>query len=184
MTTVALLTVEHAVGQSAPQLVSPSGTQAGGDVAAPKIQFTAPVHDSGKVMNHPFEIVPPVAVLNITVGSESNAFKVVHLYKNQDGPITLSDPQSNSHSFAGELKSIKPDSEYQLIVKAVPPLAAGTMHGTIQLKTSLTNAPVIKVPVFAIVLPVHPADQASIKTTAQLSPDSETHQSKPVSNEK
>jgi hypothetical protein len=101
----------------------------------------------------PIEVNPQFAY--ITVGSEtaSNASTIVHISVQYDKPVTLSDPTSVNGAFKAELKPITPGKEYDLTIYAMPPLPPGSTTGTIAVKTSLTNMPVLNVTTIAIVQP-------------------------------
>ena len=100
----------------------------------------------------PFEINPPLAVLNIAPDAET-ASMVVNITNNMDEALSLSAPESNNRAFAAELKTTQPGKGYQLIISAVPPLKPGSTQGQISLKTSWTNQPVLNVSVYANVQP-------------------------------
>jgi len=95
----------------------------------------------------PIDVMPQIAVLNVTADAPSNA-TTVRIVNNEQAPLTLSVPESNNRAFATELRTNQPGKEFQLIVKTVPPLA-GSVQGQITLKTSSTNMPVINVTAWA-----------------------------------
>jgi hypothetical protein len=70
---------------------------------------------------------------------------------NLDEPITLSDLRCNNASFKVELKETKPGREFDLHVTALPPFTNATVFGSITLKTSSTNAPLLSVSAYAMV---------------------------------
>jgi hypothetical protein len=96
----------------------------------------------------PIDVTPQFAVLNVTADAPSNA-TTVRIVSNEEGPLTLSAPESSNPAFATELRTNQPGKEFQLIVKTVPPLPAGNVQGQITLKTSSTNMPVINVSAWA-----------------------------------
>ena len=101
----------------------------------------------------PFEVDPQIAVLNVVSDSPSNPPATVTIVSRLEQPVTLSDPVNTNAAFAAELNIVRPGKEFQLIIRAVPPLAPGTVQGTIELKTSSTNVPTIEVTALAIVQP-------------------------------
>ena len=100
----------------------------------------------------PFDLIPPLAVLNISPDAES-ASGVVTITNNTEEPLVLSAPESNNRAFTAELKTNAPGKGYQLIVSAVPPMPPGSVQGQISLRTSWTNPAVIAVTVTANVQP-------------------------------
>jgi hypothetical protein len=101
----------------------------------------------------PFELIPPMAVLNVPPDAES-ASSVVAITNNMEEPLVLSMPESNNRAFTAELKTNALGKGYQLIVSAVPPMPQGSVQGQITLRTSSTNPAVISVPVAISVQPV------------------------------
>jgi hypothetical protein len=99
----------------------------------------------------PFELNPPMAVLNLPPDAET-ASAVVTLTNNTEEPLLLSAPESNNRAFMAELKTNALGKGYQLIVSAVPP-TPGSVQGQISLRSSWTNAAVINVPVAINVQP-------------------------------
>ncbi len=106
----------------------------------------------------PIEVNPQFAYINIMPDAPSNLTTVVHISNHSDGPVTLSEPSSGNSLFKAELKTIDPGREYEVTVSAVPPLSPGNNTGTISVKTSLTNSPVIMITAIAM---VHPAVEVS-----------------------
>ncbi len=100
----------------------------------------------------PYEVIPPLAVLNIPPDS-GTATAVVTITNHTEAPLMVSAPQCNNHEFTAELKTNFLGKEYQLTISAVPPTRAGSVQGQITLQTGWTNPPVITVPVVANVQP-------------------------------
>jgi hypothetical protein len=96
----------------------------------------------------PIEVTPQHVFLNVTADAPSTA-TTVRIVNNENAPLTMSLPEVSNSAFAVELRTNQPGKEFQLIVKTVPPLPAGSVQGQITLKTSSTNMPVINVGVQA-----------------------------------
>ena len=109
----------------------------------------------------PIDVMPQMAVLNVTAESPSAA-TTVRIVSNEEAPLTLSAPEGNNAAFAAELKTNQPGKQFELVVRTVPPLPAGNAQGQITLKTSSTNLPVINVTAWANVQPVVVAMPAQI----------------------
>jgi len=124
----------------------------------------------------PVDVVPPFAVFNVTAESVSNATSIVRVINNEDEPLTLSEPESNSRFFAAELRTNQPGKEFHVVVRPVPPLNGGNTPGAITLKTSSTNAPVITINTTVILLPTLVASPPSI----MLPPAPNTNNVRPV----
>ena len=99
------------------------------------------------------EISPQFAYMVVMPDAPSNATTVVHITGQIDQPITLSEPTSANSSFKAELKTIKPGKDFEVLITALPPLHTGNNSGTISIKTSLTNMPVLSINVAAMVQP-------------------------------
>jgi hypothetical protein len=97
------------------------------------------------------KVTPEVAFLHILPDATSNSTVVVHITNELDQPLTLSDPVSASKSFKAELKTITAGQVFEMTVTAIPPFAPGRTTGTISVKTSFTNMPVISVTAYAMV---------------------------------
>src|SRR5512137_53484 len=100
----------------------------------------------------PIDVMPQMAVLNVTAESPSAA-TTVRIVSNEEAPLALSAPESNNPAFAAELRTNQPGKEFEMVIRTVPPVA-GSMYGQITLKTSSTNLPVINVTAWANVQPV------------------------------
>jgi hypothetical protein len=100
----------------------------------------------------PLDVVPPLAVLNLTADSPM-ASATVHITNNLPELITLSAPASDNHALAAELKTNQPGREFEVVVSPVSALPPGSTRAQITLKTSSTNAPVITFPTFANMQP-------------------------------
>jgi hypothetical protein len=114
-------------------------------------------------------------MLNVPPDSDSSVSSVVHIVNNLEEPVTLSEAESNNKSFTAEIKTTKPGKEFDIIVKTVPPLAAGSVTAQITVKTSSTNTPVVTFTAFANVqaaLTVSPAQITlpAAPLTAKLTP--------------
>jgi copper(I)-binding protein len=115
-----------------------------------------------------FEIRPQDVRFNVMPDAPSNLTSVVHITNQLDVPVTLSNPASANGLFKAELKTIIPGKEFEVTVTAVPPLAPGNNRGTISIKTSLTNMPVINITAYAMVLPAVGVTPPQIILSPQL----------------
>jgi hypothetical protein len=102
----------------------------------------------------PIEVTPQFAMLNLTQESPSNAPTKVKIVNNTDTPLTLSPPECSNKAINVDLQTVKPGKEFELTVSAVPPVNSGTLQGTITIKTSSTNMPLISVTAWANIQPV------------------------------
>jgi len=101
----------------------------------------------------PFDVFPTVAVLSIPPDFTNEMTTTVRIVNQTGNPVTISNPVSANRLFSAVLKEIRPGTEYQLAVTALPPFPAGNSPGTITLNTSLPANPTINVPVSASVIP-------------------------------
>ncbi|MBI5386280.1 MAG: DUF1573 domain-containing protein [Verrucomicrobia bacterium] len=97
------------------------------------------------------DVNPMYAIFNPVADSPTNEARTVRIVNNTDGPMTLSPPEVNNKSFTAELKTLKPDKEFELTIKTVPPFSSGTVQGMVTIKTTSTNAPTISVNAIAMV---------------------------------
>jgi hypothetical protein len=114
------------------------------------------------------EVSPQFAYINITPDSPSNPSTVVHITNQGAEPITLSDPTSASGAFKAELKTIKPGKEFEVTVTALSIVTPGNTSGTISLKTSLTNMPVLNITAVAMMQPALAVVPAQIVLPPQI----------------
>jgi hypothetical protein len=101
----------------------------------------------------PIDITPQTAVISVLSDETNTASTSVRIVNQTDSEVTLSNLTSTSKAFTGELKTIKPGKEFELIITAQPPFAQGNTPATISLKTSLTNVPSLSVTTIATVQP-------------------------------
>jgi hypothetical protein len=114
-----------------------------------KSQPTVTLHLTGAIWQ-PIEINPPVAYLHLAPGTVSNPPTVIHISNKTDQALTLSTPESVNKLFTAELKTVEPGKEFELSVSALPPVPPGNTTGSITIKTSATNMPVLTITVVAI----------------------------------
>lgn len=101
----------------------------------------------------PIEVTPRNAIFNLPPDLTSNSTTVLNIHNNTDQPITLSDPELNVTNFTADIKIIQPGKDFQLNVRAVPPLGTGHLQGQVTIRTSSTNMPVLTVMALAIIQP-------------------------------
>jgi hypothetical protein len=100
----------------------------------------------------PYDMTPPIAVLNVLPDSEKVSV-VVTITNNTEEPLLLAEPQSNNRMFAAELKTNVLGKGYTLSIETVPPLGVGNVQAQISLRTGWTNPPNINVTAVANVQP-------------------------------
>lgn len=98
----------------------------------------------------PVEVTPRSATFEFGADSGTNAHRVLRIVNREATPLTLGPPETSSHSLAATLKTNVPGKEYELTVRALPPLPRGNIFGRVRLPTSSTNAPLLEIPVFAL----------------------------------
>jgi hypothetical protein len=114
------------------------------------------------------EVRPQFAYITVTPDVPSNSASVVHITNQSDTPVALSGPTSANGSFKADLKTIIPGRDFELTITAVPPFAPGNTTGTITVKTSLTNMPVLNVTAIAMVQPAVSVTPAQIFLSSQM----------------
>ena len=92
----------------------------------------------------PIKVTPAMAVFKVSDDMQTNQTMVVHIVNHLDKPLTLSDLQCTNHTFKAELKAVKPGTEFEVRVTAVPPFTSPAINGLVSLKTSAPTMPTIK----------------------------------------
>lgn len=98
----------------------------------------------------PVEVTPRSATFEFGADSGTNAHRVLRIVSREATPLTLGVPETSTRSLAATLKTNVPGKEYELTVRALPPLPRGNLFGRVRLPTSSTNAPRLEIPVFAL----------------------------------
>jgi hypothetical protein len=101
----------------------------------------------------PIEVKPKAVVINVTPDNPTNLQRVVRILNHEDQPLKLSDPQCTNRVFQTELRTIRPEQEFELSVRVVPPGVFGTFQVPIKIATSSKLAPEVSVSAVAIVPP-------------------------------
>jgi hypothetical protein len=100
----------------------------------------------------PFEISPAQLFFMVARGTQRLQTKAIKLVSQVDEPVTLSWLTSTNENFQAELKVIKPGKEFEVQVTALPPFNSAAARTLLTLKTSLADAPELKLNVYATVL--------------------------------
>jgi Protein of unknown function (DUF1573) len=128
--------------------VTKSATVTCNDPGKPKVmlQFTGTVWK-------PIEVTPTTTVFNVSDESETNVTKVVRIVNNLEEPLKLSDLKCTNQVFRAELKTVRPDKEFELHITAVPPFPGTSISAPVTLKTSSEKMPTINVTAYVAVQP-------------------------------
>ena len=128
--------------------VTKSATVTCNDPAKSKVvlQFTGTVWK-------PIEVTPATTVFNVSDESETNVTKVVRIVNNLEEPLKLSDLKCTNQVFRAELKTVRPDKEFELHITAVPPFPGTSIRAPVTLKTSSEKMPTISVTAYLAVQP-------------------------------
>jgi hypothetical protein len=97
---------------------------------------------------------PQYAILNGSAESVADAKTTVKVINNGEQPLTINSLEVNNPMFVAEYKTIQPGKEFEVSVKAVPPINPGSTHGIITLKTSSTNMPQVQITAMLMLQPV------------------------------
>ena len=95
----------------------------------------------------PLEITPPSAVLNLSSESPSNA-TAVRIISHMDEPVTVSELSTTSKGLAVTLQTNQPGKEFQINVTTPSPWPTSAQQAQIMFKTSVSNMPVVNLPLF------------------------------------
>ncbi len=102
----------------------------------------------------PIDVMPQLAMFNVSSEMASNETRVVRITNNQEAPLSLSDLNTGNAAFQAELKTLEAGRVYELRVTAVPPFTNNTVISTITVKTSSSELPVLHITAYALVQPV------------------------------
>ena len=95
----------------------------------------------------PLEITPPSAVLHLSSESPSNA-TAVRIISHMDEPVTVSHLSTTSKGLAVTLQTNQPGKEYQINVTTPSPWPTNAQQGQITFRTSVSNMPLVNLPLF------------------------------------
>jgi hypothetical protein len=101
----------------------------------------------------PIDVQPNFVFFMPVEGEEHNEVKTVKIVNNTDEMLTLEAPQCTSPSFKTEIKTIRAGKEFELQVQYAYSATNTATPGTISVKTSSTNLPVVNVSVSAALQP-------------------------------
>jgi len=101
----------------------------------------------------PINVTPANAVISFPPDSTNEMSTTVRLVNETENPVTFSNVVSANGHFDAVLKEAKPGKEYELVITAHPPFAAGNTQGMITVNTSLASTPLIHVTAMAVVTP-------------------------------
>jgi hypothetical protein len=120
------------------------------------------------------DVSPTYAMLNIAPGASDETNAVVHIVNNEAEPLTLQMPTINASTFKAEIRTNVPGKNFDLIIRTVPPLPAGSSQALIAIGTSSKSTPTINVPVIAMMQPLFNAMPATLTIPAGPITNSET----------
>jgi hypothetical protein len=110
------------------------------------------LHIKGTVWR-PIEVTPQNATLHLNSETVSNATAVVRIQNLAEQPLEVFSPTSDNPLYTAELRTNSPGKQFEVLVRSVPPLNFIRPHGTITLRTSATNSPVITFMAMGVVQP-------------------------------
>lgn len=101
----------------------------------------------------PIDVNPRYAYFTLMEGSETNQTKIVRITNSTEENVEISPPEWSDKAFNAELKTIRPNKEWEVHVSLVPPIESSRAVTPIHLKTSSTNMPVVTISAYAMVQP-------------------------------
>lgn len=102
----------------------------------------------------PVEVSPPYAVIYANAETLAEGKAIVRIICNEETPLEISKPDSNSEYFVAELRTVQPGKEFEVQIKPVPEQNPVNRQGVITLRTSSTNVPQIEIRAMTILQPV------------------------------
>ena len=100
------------------------------------------------------DVIPQFAVLNGNSESFADAKTAIKVVNNGETPLEITGWQIDNSMFIADLKTNQPGKEYELQVRAVPPLNTSATHGIVTLKTSSPSVPTVAVTAMLMLQPV------------------------------
>ena len=101
----------------------------------------------------PVEYSPSFVFLNIAPDASEETNGVVHITNNEEQPLFFARPTCSQPALSAELRTNVPGKSYDLIIKTVPPLAAGNYQSLIVLTAISNSIQPINISAVAIVAP-------------------------------
>jgi Protein of unknown function (DUF1573) len=95
----------------------------------------------------PLEITPPSAVLHLSAETPSNATSV-RIISHMDEPVTVSDLSTTSKGLAVGLQTNQPGKEFQININTLLPWPTNSQQAQITFRTSVSNMPLVNLPLF------------------------------------
>lgn len=116
----------------------------------------------------PVEVQPMFAVINVPPDAEGPLSATVRVANQLEEPLTVFPPESNLPHFRARFVTNTPGREFHLVIETVPPLPPGNSQGQITFRTSSSDAPVVNLPVIAVVQPALSVSPAHLMLPAHL----------------
>ncbi|MBX3733495.1 MAG: DUF1573 domain-containing protein [Verrucomicrobiae bacterium] len=107
--------------------------------------------DVRAVVWRPLEATPASAVFEARPDAPESATCTIRIVNQLSEPVELKAPESSHRGIEATLRSVVPGREYELIVRAVPPMGRGNVFGRVSMATSSPEMPVLEIPVHALV---------------------------------
>jgi hypothetical protein len=101
----------------------------------------------------PIDVQPNYVHFMSVEEEATNEVKTVRITNRTEEMMNLEAPQSTNPAFKTELKTIQPGKDFELLVTYIGPISNNTPQGSITIKTSSTNMPVINVTAYAMSQP-------------------------------
>jgi len=94
------------------------------------------------------ETIPQFAILDVMPDAADAATRV-RIVNNSDEFMAITSMECNNASFVPVLVTNTPGKEFELVVKAIPPLKPGSVQAQITIRTSCTHTPILPITVWA-----------------------------------
>lgn len=97
----------------------------------------------------PVSLNPPYLYFSLVTGRAEAASRTARIQNNTDEPMEILGVESSSDSIQAEVRTITPGKEYELVASVNGKLSAVSSQGTVKIKTSAKESPVLEVKVYA-----------------------------------
>lgn len=114
----------------------------------------------------PLGVEPQAGVVYATTESVGTASTTVRITNNEPAEVTIQSVSVAGRGFSCILQTNIPGWFYELLVQSAPGLAVGSYQGQVEISTTSTNAPTLRIPVMVVVRPVISVSPPSISLPA------------------
>ncbi|MEI7989394.1 MAG: DUF1573 domain-containing protein [Chloroflexota bacterium] len=102
----------------------------------------------------PVDVLPSLAVFTVSSESSTNETKMLRVINNMEEPLSIAEVICTNRALKAELKAVRPDKEYQMMITAIPPFSSSPLKSQITLKTTSKRLPLITIQAYVMAQPL------------------------------